>query len=58
MSAGFIAFIAALGCSAWVFAKLQNRTGYGNNKSAIIGAALVFVIAFVVVFTIGQSILK
>ncbi len=58
MSAAFLAFIIAGGSSVWIFTKLQNRTGYGNSKNAITGAAVVFVIGFIVVFTIGHMILK
>jgi len=58
MSAGVLAFIVALSTSVWVFTKLQNKTGYGNSQSAITGSAVVFVITFIVVFTIGHSIIK
>jgi len=37
MSAGFVAFLAAISASVWTFTKLQNKTGYGNNQSAITG---------------------
>ena len=58
MSAGILAFIVALSTSVWAFTKLQNRTGYGNNQNAIRGAIVVFVLVFIVVFTIGHMILK
>lgn len=58
MSAGLVAFLASLGVATWVYTKLRNRTGAGNNQSAYIGAAVVFVICFVVIFTIGHSLLK
>jgi len=58
MSAGFVAFLAAISASVWTFTKLQNKTGYGNNQSAITGAAVVFVLAFIVVFSLGHMLLK
>jgi hypothetical protein len=58
VSAGVLAFIVALSSSVWVFTKLQNKTGYGNNSNAIKGAAVVFIIAFIVVFTLAHSLLK
>lgn len=58
MSAALVALLVSLGGATWVYTKLQNKTGYGNNQSAIIGAAVVFVIAFIVVFSVGHMILK
>lgn len=58
MSAGVIAFLAAISTSVWAFTKLQQRAGYGNDKTAIKGAAVVFVLVFIVVFTIGRMIIK
>lgn len=58
MSAGVIAFLVAAGASTWVYTRLQDRTGYGNNQNAAIGAAAVFVLGFIVVFTIGHMFLK
>jgi len=58
MSASIVAFLVAISTATWTFAKLQNRTGYGNNRAAVIGAAVVFVLAFIVVFTLGRMILK
>jgi hypothetical protein len=54
MSAALIAFLVALGSSVWTYTKLQNRTGYGNNQAAIKGAAIVFIVALVVVFTLAK----
>lgn len=45
-----IALLFALGASAWLYVKLQQRTGYGNNRPAAIGASAVGVLLFVVVF--------
>ena len=58
MSAGIVAFLVAISTATWTFTKLQNKTGYGNNQSAIIGATIVFILAFIVVFTIGHMVLK
>jgi hypothetical protein len=58
MSAGVVAFLAAISISVWAFTKLQQRAGYGNDKAAIKGAAVVFVAVFVVVFTLGHMIIK
>lgn len=58
MSAALVALLVSLGGATWVYTKLQNKTGYGNNRSAIIGSAVVFVIAFIVVFSVGHMILK
>jgi hypothetical protein len=57
MSAALIAFLFSVGASTWVFTKLQNKTGYGNNKSAFTGAAVVFVIAFILLFTLSHMLL-
>jgi uncharacterized membrane protein SpoIIM required for sporulation len=58
MTAALLALLIAGGSSVWIFTKLQNRTGYGNNQNAIIGAAVVFVLLFVVVFSLGHMVLK
>jgi hydrogenase-4 membrane subunit HyfE len=53
MSALF-ALIASFSVSVWIFTKLQNKTGYGNNKNAMIGAAVVFVLGFIVIFSLAN----
>lgn len=58
MSAGVVALLASISISVWAFTKLQQRTGYGNDKTAVKGAAVVFVIVFIVVFTLGHMIIK
>lgn len=50
--------MAAAGVSGWVFNKLQQRSGYGNNQSALLGTLVVFAITFVVVLTIGLMFLR
>lgn len=57
MSALLIALIGAVGSSAWVYTKLQDRTGYGNNKPAIQGTVAVFIVGFIVLFTIFKFLL-
>lgn len=52
MSAAVISFLVAISASIWAFTKLQNRAGYGNNRPAVTGAASIFAILFVVVFTV------
>ncbi|MEJ0072772.1 MAG: hypothetical protein WDN27_01620 [Candidatus Saccharibacteria bacterium] len=58
MTAALLALLIAGGASVWIFTKLQNHTGYGNSKNAAVGAGVVFVIGFLVVFTIAHSFLK
>lgn len=58
MSAFLLAFLVAISGGTWVFAKLQNRTGYGNNQNAFIGAAVTGGILFIVVFTLAHMLLK
>lgn len=57
MSAFVVALLAAIGGGTWVFTKLQNKTGYGNSKSALQGAAIAGVGLFILVFTIGLMVL-
>jgi hypothetical protein len=52
MSALFIALIFSVGASTWIYNKLRSRTGYGNNAAAFKGAAIAFVLLFVVVFSL------
>lgn len=46
MSNGVIAFMLAIGASAWIYAKLMRTTG-GNTKSALTGAGISGVLLFV-----------
>ena len=46
MSNGVIAFMLAIGASAWIYAKLMRTTG-GNTKSALMGAGISGVLLFV-----------
>lgn len=58
MTAAFLALLIAGGAAVWIYTKLQNKTGYGNNTGAAKGAGVAFAIIFVVVFTIGNMLLK
>jgi hypothetical protein len=55
VKAAILALIISISVSVWSYTKLQNHTGYGNAKTTIKGAALVFVITYVVAFTIGLA---
>jgi hypothetical protein len=57
MSPVFVALLFAVGVATWVYTKLQQRTGYGNSKDAFKGAAIAGGIAFVVLLTIGLTVL-
>jgi Co/Zn/Cd efflux system component len=50
MSSWLIALMFSIGASTWIFSKLQQRTGYGNNQSALIGAAVSGVIIFIITY--------
>jgi hypothetical protein len=57
MKAVLVAFLVALSVSVWSYTKLQRQTGQGNAKSTLQGVALIFVLAFIIVFTLGRSLL-
>lgn len=57
MNAALLALLISGGSSVWIYTKLQNKTGYGNSKSAAKAALIVFAAGFVVVFSIGKMIL-
>ena len=57
MSPVFVALLLAIGVATWVYTKLQQRTGYGNSKDAFKGAAIAGGIAFVVLLTLGLTLL-
>lgn len=52
----YVALVFAIGVGAWSYTKLQQRTGYGNSTAALKGAAVVAIISFVVVFSIGKMV--
>lgn len=51
MSNGLIAFFFAIGASAWVYSKFNKKTG-GNTQTAVVGAATVGILVFIVAITI------
>jgi hypothetical protein len=54
MKAALLAFLVALSTSVWSYYKLQSRTGYGNTQTTLKGAVAIFIIVFIVIFTIGS----
>ncbi|MFZ1249747.1 MAG: hypothetical protein WAQ24_05515 [Candidatus Saccharimonadales bacterium] len=57
MNAFLVALLFSGGVATWVYTKLQQKTGYGNSKTALKGAAVAGGIAFAVLFTIALTIL-
>lgn len=51
------ALILSLGASTWIYTQVQRRVGYGNSKQALKAAVIAGVICFVVVLTIGMTLL-
>ena len=56
MSAFYVALLASLGISTWIFTKLQGRTGYGNSKSALTASGIAFILVFLIVFTVYRMV--
>ena len=52
MSEFFIALVFAIGSGTWVYTKLQRSSGGANSKNSFIGAAVVGLLGFIVVFTL------
>jgi len=52
-----LAFLVAISVGTWSYTKLQSRTGYGNAQTTGTAAGLVFVVVFIVVFTIGKFVI-
>ena len=57
MSPAVVALMLAVGVGTWIYTKLPQRTGYGNSKDALKGAAIAGGITFVVVLTLGVTLL-
>ncbi len=57
MGAFITALLLSLGAGTWIYTKLQNKTGYGNSKSAFMGALISGIVIFVVVLTVALMIL-
>lgn len=58
MSHALIAFVFAIGFAGWIYSLLSRQTGNGNQKSAIIGAGISGLLAFIVVFTLASMLFK
>lgn len=58
MNVTLIAFLVSLSAGVWVYTKLNQRTGYGNNSGAVKGAVMSALIVFLVVLTVGWMIAK
>lgn len=50
MTPFLIASFIALGAGAWIYTKLQRKTGYGNSKTAWTGTIISVVAIFTVVY--------
>ncbi len=46
----FTALLLAAGGGTWVYSRLQQTTGYGNSRSAVIGAGVSAVGIFLVTY--------
>lgn len=57
MSAFITSLLLSLGAGTWIYTKLQNKTGYGNSKTALKGALISGVIIFFVVLTVALTFL-
>lgn len=57
MTNATIAFLLALGSSAWIYSKLNRSTG-GNTNSSLIASAIIGVIIFVVSLGVFNMIAK
>lgn len=57
MRALLVALLAGLSVSVWSYSALQRQNGYGNGATVLKGVILIFVITFIVVFTLGQMFL-
>jgi hypothetical protein len=50
MTPFLIAFFIALGAGAWIFTKLQQKTGYGNGRTTWTGTIISVLVIFFVVY--------
>lgn len=41
----------SIGIGVWVYTKLARQTGYGNQKSAYIGAGISALVIFIILFS-------
>lgn len=57
MKAALLALVVAISVTVWSYTKLQSHTGYGNAKTTLKGASIIFVVTFVIAFTVGLIVL-
>lgn len=58
MSNFVMALLISVGAGAWLYSKLARRTGGGNTGPAIIGASVVALILFIILFLTFNSVLR
>lgn len=51
------ALLFSVGAATWIYTKLSARSGYGNTKNALIGAAIAGLLLFIVVYSIARMVL-
>ncbi len=51
MTNGVISFLLAIGTATWVYSKFHRSTG-GNTQNALMGAGVVGIIVFILMFTL------
>lgn len=50
MTPVLVAFFIALGAGAWIFTKLQQKTGYGNGRTTWTGTIISVIAIFLVIY--------
>lgn len=58
MSNALIALFMAAGVSAFVYAKMGARTGYGNKQSVLTLVGISFVLSFLAVFVLLKTLVN
>lgn len=53
-----VAIFFGAGVGGWVYSKLARHTGGGNQQSAYIGAGVTALLAFILMLTLANTILK
>ncbi len=48
------ALLLAIGGGTWVYSQLQQRTGYGNSRNAVTGAAISALIIFLITYVTAR----
>lgn len=57
MSTGFISFIFSLGVAGFIYSLVANRVGTGGAKTASIAAGIIFVMAYIFLYTLMKYVL-